>query len=155
MRLTFIAYHHSPVGWLKITATDSALTKISFVRRGAASQHNPIIQHVISQLEEYFTGTRPSFDIPLAFAGTAFQEKIWRAIKKIPYGKTWSYQKLTQRIGQKNASRAAGNATGKNPLCTIIPCHRVITSNGKLGGFSGSLKTKKSLLELEGFNKLI
>lgn len=149
-----IVYFHSPVGWLKITATDTALTGISFVARAGASRPNTIAERAIVQLKEYFTGTRTKFDLPLATIGTPFQQAVWQAIAKIPLGKTNSYAQIAERIGHPKAYRAVGSATGKNPLCIIIPCHRVITANGQLGGFSGSLRAKKLLLELErGFKQ--
>lgn len=103
------------------------------------------------QLSEYFAGKRKSFSLPIAIdklPATAFQRRVWKAMTKIPYGRTVTYKKLAQMAGSPNASRAVGNACGKNPLPIIIPCHRVVASNG-IGGFSGGINTKKQLLRLE------
>lgn len=150
MSLIHTVYYRSPIGWLKIMATDAALIGLSFATRAAKTSHsNPITERAITQLQEYFAGTRTVFDLPLATAGTPFQQKVWRAIKKIPLGKTNSYTQIAARAGHPHAHRAVGSATGKNPICIIIPCHRVITAAGKLGGFSGPIRIKKLLLKLE------
>jgi methylated-DNA-[protein]-cysteine S-methyltransferase len=104
---------------------------------------------VIAQLREYFEGKRHSFDLRLAPEGTDFQLKVWRALRGIPYGETWSYGRLARRIGKPTASRAVGAANGQNPLPIIVPCHRVIGADGSLTGFGGGLKIKQKLLELE------
>ena len=103
----------------------------------------------VSQLNEYFAGTRKSFDLPLKFDGTEFQNRVWRELQNIPYGKTISYKELAEKTGNIKACRAVGMANNKNPLPIIIPCHRVVGSNGKLTGYAGGLEVKKFLLELE------
>ena len=105
---------------------------------------------VIAQLEEYFEGTRKRFDVELGAKGTDFQHTVWRTLVRIPYGETVSYGELARSIGQPQASRAVGLANGANPLPIIVPCHRVIGSNGSLTGFGGGLDIKRKLLELEG-----
>ena len=112
-------------------------------------------KEVTKQLKEYFNGKRLTFSVPICFDkldGTPFQKKVWREIKKIPYGKTISYAELARRAGFSKAYRAVGSACGRNPIPIIIPCHRVVASNGKIGGFSGELWRKKWLLEFEARN---
>ena len=111
-----------------------------------------IIQQTISQLTEYFTKKRQSFDIPLLFCGTDFQQKIWRALITVPYGTTSTYAKLAQRINNPKAIRAVANANGANALSIIVPCHRIIGSNGELLGYAGGLNAKKKLLNLEAIH---
>jgi methylated-DNA-[protein]-cysteine S-methyltransferase len=106
-------------------------------------------KQVIAQLREYFAGKRREFDLPLVPEGTAFQLKVWSALRTIPYGKTWSYGELARHIRKPKASRAVGAANGQNPIPIIVPCHRVIGANGSLTGFGGGLKIKRQLLELE------
>lgn len=106
----------------------------------------------LRQLEEYFSGKRCTFDLPLHLVGTPFQKKVWRQLMKIPYGQTVSYAELARRIGRPKAYRAVANACGQNPLPIIVPCHRVIASGGKLGGYSGGLKRKRWLLRHEKEN---
>ena len=101
------------------------------------------------QLDEYFAGTRREFDLPLAPDGTPFQLRVWQALQTIPYGGTWSYRELAAAVGNVQAVRAVGLANGRNPLPIVIPCHRVIGSDGSLTGYGGGLPTKRSLLALE------
>ncbi len=113
-------------------------------------ENKTVFQNVIIQLEKYFNKELKSFDIPLKLSGTPFQKRVYSRLLQIPYGSTISYQELAKRVGNPKASRAVGNANGKNPIAIIIPCHRVIAKNGSMGGFSGGLDIKKKLLELEG-----
>ena len=101
------------------------------------------------QLREYFDGARDLFDLPLSPAGTPFQKKVWDALLQIPFGQTISYQELAKRLGDPKVIRAAGSANGKNPIAIVIPCHRVIGSNGDLVGYAGGLENKKWLLDHE------
>jgi len=101
------------------------------------------------QFEEYFSGRLLDFDLPLEFDGTAFQRTVWRTLTKIPYGETRTYGNIAETIGKPGATRAVGNANGRNNLPIIVPCHRVIAAGGKLGGFSGGIELKKSLLAHE------
>lgn len=105
---------------------------------------------VCRQLDEYFEGKRECFDVRLAPLGTAFQQRVWQALQEIPYGHTWSYAQLAEHIGNPKAVRAVGTANGANPISIIIPCHRVIGSNGTLTGYGGGLERKQTLLQLEG-----
>ena len=108
-----------------------------------------ILIQTVEELAEYFEGTRKLFTITLDIQGTAFQKLVWNQLRKIPYGKTCSYKEIASRINRTKAFRAVGNANGKNPLCIVIPCHRVIASDGSLGGYSGGLAMKIKLLNLE------
>jgi methylated-DNA-[protein]-cysteine S-methyltransferase len=111
---------------------------------------DPYMFNVFSQLEEYFNGKRKKFNVPLDIKGTDFQKKVWNELSKIPYGKTVSYKKIAEKVGNKKALRAVGKVNSQNPVCIVIPCHRVINKNGKLGGYSAGLLVKERLLELEG-----
>lgn len=113
------------------------------------SEDNKPFNAVIKQLDEYFDGKRQDFDLPLRPAGTEFQRQVWQALQQIPFGETWSYGELAKHVGTPNAYRAVGAANGINPIPVIIPCHRVIGSNGKLTGFGGGLEAKAFLLNLE------
>ena len=114
-----------------------------------ADQPEGFIKIAIKQLDEYFLGKRKDFDLKLDLEGTNFQMRVWSELQKIPYAKTHSYKELAQKIKNEKAIRAVGTANGKNPICIIIPCHRVIASNGHLAGFSGGLERKRKLLDLE------
>jgi methylated-DNA-[protein]-cysteine S-methyltransferase len=152
------AWHEiaSPVGPLLLVATDGALTRIGFAAGKGRVARDPGWQHVpqafaavTRQLQEYFAGTRRAFDLEIAPAGTPFQLMVWRALRAIPYGETRSYRDLARSIGNERAVRAVGLANGRNPLAIVIPCHRVVGSDGSLTGFGGGLETKRYLLDLE------
>lgn len=108
-----------------------------------------ILKKVVDQLNEYLGGKRRDFDLPIDVHGTQFQEKVWKRLTEIPYGETLSYREIARQIKNPNAACAVGTANGKNPLCIIIPCHRVITADGSLGGYSGGLDVKARLLKIE------
>ena len=146
----------SPIGSLVLISDKSALIGIEFGKGKVENlpikptkENHPILNETEKQLIEYFSGNRREFDIPLKLEGTDFQKKVWQELSKIPFGETISYQQLAEKMGSKNKARAVGNANGKNPIPIIIPCHRVIEKNGKLGGFGGGLLIKQFLLELE------
>lgn len=150
-------YFESPIGPLLIAGDHEAVHHILFPKNGKAakpergwieSSAGPVAQ-AITQLREYFAGRRTEFDLPLALEGTAFQRSVWRALQEIPYGETISYGELARRVGNPKASRAVGSANGANRIPIVIPCHRVIASGGKLGGFGGGLPVKEKLLALE------
>ena len=111
---------------------------------------DPFMFGVFTQLKEYFNGVRKVFDIPLDIRGSDFQKKVWAELLKIPYGRTVSYKFIAERLGDVKTIRAVGKANGANPLPVIIPCHRIINTDGSLGGYSGGLGIKKKLLKLEG-----
>lgn len=149
--MNFKSKFFSNIGWLKIEGTEDYITSLSFQKdepepsTAHANWHNPLIE----QLNAYFDAQRYVFDLPLQPKGTAFQQKVWRELLKIPYGQTISYWELSQRLGDVKAIRAAASANGKNPIPLLIPCHRVIGKDGSLTGFSAGLDRKKYLLELE------
>lgn len=149
----------SPVGKLKLIASDKGLVAILWesdsphrVRLGdlVADEQHPVLMESERQLGEYFAGKRKSFSIALDMRGTRFQKEVWEALLAIPFGETRSYGQLAKQLGNPRATRAVGDANGKNPLSIILPCHRVIGSSGKLTGFAGGLETKAHLLSLEG-----
>lgn len=151
LTLPFYQYYHSPVGWLKIQAADSGVAATEFCEEeGDGNRPNGLTEQTKRQLMEYFSGKRKAFDLPLAITGTGFQKKVWEELRHIPYGKTLSYLGLSRQIGNVKAIRAVGHANGQNPLAIIIPCHRVIGSDGSLTGYAGGLWRKKWLLEHEG-----
>lgn len=115
----------------------------------AVSRDTPVLARARRQLDEYFAGERQSFDLPLAFHGTVFQQKAWRALETIPYGETRTYKEQAQAIGAPKAFRAVGHANGVNPFCVVLPCHRVVGSDGSLTGYAGGLQAKRYLLAWE------
>jgi methylated-DNA-[protein]-cysteine S-methyltransferase len=149
----------SPVGSLRLVASDRGLCAVLFnggraskVEYGSALEqkdNQPVLKAAEKQLKEYFAGKRKKFDLPLDMRGSVFQIKAWRELQKIPYGKTISYGEQARRVGDANKARAVGMANGRNPLCIVVPCHRVIGVSGDLTGFGGGLKTKQFLLDLE------
>lgn len=140
------------VGRLWLTADDDYLLSVGWRRPRLTGMteapYQPVLLKTIQQLNEYFAGDRERFDLPLAPRGSEFQIKAWRELQKIPYGETISYGEQAERLGDKNLMRAVGAANGRNPLAIIIPCHRVVASNG-IGGFGGGLEAKRILLDLE------
>lgn len=109
-----------------------------------------VINQVKQELDEYFYGDRRKFDVPIGLIGSDFQKKVWHELIRIPAGTTYSYKELAEKIGRPTAVRAVGNANGKNQLAIIVPCHRVINSNGELGGYGGGIERKRWLLTHEG-----
>lgn len=141
----------SPVGNLLLRADQDHLLALDFTQKPLdLGVVHAILDEAEGQLRDYFAGRRQVFDLPLALTGTPFQERVWQALRTIPYGQVISYSQLAQKIQQPKALRAVGSANGKNPLAIIIPCHRVIAKDGGLGGFSGGLTIKEKLLSLEG-----
>lgn len=136
---------------LDLICSEDAIVSLSF-RTGEETQRplTALEQQVKEQLQEYFEGSRSSFDLPLAPEGTDFQKLVWEELLKIPYGESRTYSEIAVAIGRPKASRAVGNAINKNPIAIIIPCHRVIGKDGKLRGYAGGLELKEMLLRLEG-----
>lgn len=118
-------------------------------------QEHFVINQTRLQLDEYFLGLRKIFDLPLSTSGTKFQMQVWDQLSKIPYGQTRSYKDIATALHDKNACRAVGSANGKNPISIIVPCHRVISSDGTLGGFAGGLVVKEKLLALEKEHSIV
>jgi methylated-DNA-[protein]-cysteine S-methyltransferase len=142
----------SPIGELLLTSDGRALTGLHMAPfEPPAGRPDPgPLERVVAQLTEYFAGARRSFELDLQARGTPFQQRVWKALRAIPYGRTISYGELAQRIGNPRAVRAVGRANGANPIAVIIPCHRVIGANGTLTGYGGGLDRKAKLLALEG-----
>ena len=148
------AIHDSPVGKLTLYSDGAALTGIEFEEpkyplAPAPRGDDKIIAQARRELDAYFSGKLKAFSVALQPSGTPFQQKVWMALRKIPYGATRSYGQQAQAIGSPNASRAVGLANGKNPIPIIVPCHRVIGASGSLTGFGGGIPRKKYLLDLE------
>ena len=149
--------YDSPIGSLTLVAKSGRLVKIGFEQtssRIALDADAPpddvrVLDTACQQLDGYFNGLRKRFDVPIALMGSPFQLKVWSVLLRIPFGKTLSYRDLAMLIGQKDASRAVGSANAANPLPIIVPCHRVIGSDGSLTGFAGGVQAKKTLLDLE------
>lgn len=141
----------SPVGKMKLVADAVGLTSIQFLdSEEILSEEIPnALEEVVKQLREYFDGKRRDFNLRLSPQGTDFQKRVWRELEKIPFGKTVSYKHIATRLGDPKVIRAAASANGKNPIPIIIPCHRVIGSDGSLTGYAGGLYRKKWLLEHE------
>ena len=151
---SFTTYYHSPVGQLRITGTEHLISEVVFhdvSQKSGGSKKNlpPLIIQCIEQLIQYFQGERRQFELPVHQEGTPYQQEVWSELIRIPYGKTISYLDLAKRIGDIKATRAVAAANGKNNVCIIVPCHRVVGSNNSLVGYSGGLWRKKFLLELE------
>lgn len=140
----------TPIGWLKISASDSAITAIDFDANPLRTvKPNRWTARCKQQLDEYFSGARRRFDLPLDATGTAFQKRVWQALIKIPYGKTCAYADIAGAIGKIKAVRAVGAANRRNPIPIVVPCHRVIGRDGSLTGFGGGLDKKEWLLKHE------
>jgi methylated-DNA-[protein]-cysteine S-methyltransferase len=156
MGLTSYTIMKSPIGPLMLAGDERGLRLVHFMtgRRPKSPQRDwtedkTPFKEVVRQLEAYFDGKLKDFELPLILDGTSFQLLVWNNLRKIPYGETISYGQLAKRIGSPDAARAVGLANGSNPIPIIIPCHRVIGSNGDLTGFGGGLPVKKKLLALE------
>jgi len=151
----------SPVGDLTIVATDQGVRAVLWPRDDDSrvalpettpdpQRHHPVLAAAVAQLGEYFAGTRTTFDLPLDLRGTDFQLASWRALADIPFGATSTYGDVARGLGRPGAARAVGAATGRNPVSIVLPCHRVLGSDGSLTGFAGGLVTKRWLLRHEG-----
>ncbi len=146
---------NSKIGHLYLVASENGLKGVFWNKQSilihddSCSEAVQIIINTESQLSEYFDGKRKAFELPLDMNGTDFQKKVWKLLSEIPYGRTSSYKEIARKLENKGASRAVGTANGKNPLSIIVPCHRVISFDGSLGGYAGGLKIKTKLLNLE------
>ena len=144
-------YYQSPIGWLRIRGTPVSVNELAFTElttRPHSEQHE-CLQECCRQLDEYFARRRRHFDLPLAPQGTPFQQSVWGQLMRIPYGTTSTYLEVARALGKEKAIRAVGAANGRNPIPILIPCHRVIGSNGRLIGFGGGIWRKEFLLNLE------
>ena len=146
----------TPIGPLTITATKKAVTAIRFgtqVPEGSTpctgAEATPLLRKAAEEIGEYFAGSRRKFTLPLAPEGSPFQQKVWEALRTIPYGETRTYKQIAIQIGHNQSFRAVGMASNRNPIAIVVPCHRVIGYDGKLTGYAGGLDIKGRLLELE------
>lgn len=143
-------YYQTKIGRIKIAQEGDAIVEINVTESEKESEkETPLIKKTIKELEEYFEGKRKFFDIPISIKGTEFQEKVWEALLRIPYGETKSYEDIAKMIGCPKGARAVGMANHNNKIIIIIPCHRVIGKNGKLVGYAGGLPVKEKLLQIE------
>jgi methylated-DNA-[protein]-cysteine S-methyltransferase len=143
-------YIKTPLGIAKIVGDENGISVISILEEGTISPTIPtVLKEAVSQLNDYFEGKRTVFDFKLNPKGTDFQQKVWQELLEIPYGKTLSYMDLSKKLGDVKAIRAVASANGKNPLWIVVPCHRVIGTDGSLTGYAGGLWRKKWLLEHE------
>ncbi|GAB4033565.1 methylated-DNA--[protein]-cysteine S-methyltransferase [Spirosoma gilvum] len=145
----------SPLGWVRVAGDANGVSVISCtdVSPSETTSDQAIaepVQQAVQQLQEYFAGTRQTFDFPMNPAGTEFQQSVWKALLDVPFGTTQSYLSLSRRIGDEKAIRAVAAANGRNPLWIVVPCHRIIGSDGSLTGYAGGLWRKQWLLEHEG-----
>ena len=146
----------SPLGPLRLVSNGQALVRIEFAGRHGSDgepRRDAVLDLAERELAEYFEGRRRAFDIPLDAGGTAFQTRVWGALRDIPYGELRSYRDIAEVLEKPRAVRAVGAANGRNPLPIVVPCHRVIGSNGQLTGFAGGLSVKEQLLRLEGITR--
>jgi O-6-methylguanine DNA methyltransferase len=152
----------SPWGVLRLLATEIGLCRVvlpgeagverwvaRYLAGAAVVEGGDLLRRAAAQLEDYFAGRRRAFDLPIELYGTPFQQAVWRQLLEIPYGQTWSYARLAAAVGRPRAVRAVGQANGANPLPILIPCHRVVQSDGSLGGYGGGVLLKSELLRLE------
>ena len=145
--------YESKFGLLYLVASEKGLKGVYWEKQNIpflkTLEDSKILKNAVKELDEYFCGKRKSFKTKFDLNGTPFQLKVWNELMKIPFGKTYSYKEIALKIKNPKAVRAVGSANGKNPICIIIPCHRVISHNGKLGGYSGGLSFKEKLLKHE------
>jgi len=153
-----LVMEQTPIGPLTLVADGDDLTGVYMAthkhsperdRFGERVEQDPVLSDAARQLTEYFAGEREEFNLPLRPEGTDFQQRVWRALCDIPYGRTWSYGELAQHIDRPSASRAVGLANGRNPISIIIPCHRVIGASGSMTGYGGGIERKQWLLAHE------
>ena len=144
------AYLKTPLGTAQITGDEKGISKITITDEEEINKTIPVfLQEALTQLQEYFEGKRTDFTFKINPEGTLFQQKVWQGLLEIPFGKTMSYLQLAQKLGDVKAIRAVASANGKNPLWIVVPCHRVIGTDGSLTGYAGGLWRKKWLLEHE------
>lgn len=154
--MTYSMQLETPIGPLTVTATKKAVTAIRFgtqVPEGSTpctgAEATPLLRKAAEEIGDYFAGLRRKFTLPLAPEGTPFQQKVWEALRTIPYGETRTYKQIAIQIGHNQSFRAVGMASNRNPIAIVVPCHRVIGYDGKLTGYAGGLDIKEQLLELE------
>ena len=143
---TFRTYYRSPLGWLKIEGVDSSIKSLDFVSKKVPGRLSEPLITMRRELEQYFRGKRKKFSLRLAPVGTVFQQSVWKALKDIPYGRKISYRDVAVAIGHPKSVRAVANAIAQNKIAIVIPCHRVIGSDGSLAGYAYGLRKKAWLL---------
>src|SRR3954447_10800745 len=147
--MTFSTRFSSSVGALTLEGDDFRLTRLDFGASSVPQGDAASLSAAAIQLEQYFAGERTSFDLELALEGTEFERRVWAEVRAIPYGSTASYAEIAARIGRPGACRAVGRANALNPIAVVVPCHRVVGSDGSLTGYAGGIEMKRALLELE------
>ena len=144
------------IGEVGIVEEDGKITNIFFGGAVKPKQFElsstPLLEQAAEQIKEYFSGKRKAFDFPINLKGTPFQIKVWEALRTIPFGQTATYKDIAKLIGNEKGFRAVGLACGKNPILLVVPCHRIISQDGKIGGFTGGINAKIKLLNLENIN---
>lgn len=152
----FISFLESPLGWLEITTSQTSLLQIDFLKQKPKQKESKSLPDIMkktkTQLKEFFSGKRKKFDLKLDMYGTDFQKKVWKALQKVPYGKTLSYKEIAEKVGNSKAARAVGLANNKNPIPLVVPCHRIVGSNGKMVGYASGVNKKVWLIDLEKQN---
>lgn len=156
---TLISFsYNSPIGQMQVVLDKDKIISLDFNKKTLdnhiQNNDNQYVENFTQQMNQYFNRERKLFDLKMSPQGSSFQKEVWKALLNIPYGKTYSYGELAKKLGGKEKTRAVASAIAKNPILILIPCHRVIGSNGKLTGFSGGIERKARLLELEG-NSLV
>ena len=151
----YITHYQSPIGTVEIEGTQEGIVALNFVDQPPPGDDKlpGILEEGVKQIDEYFHGHRKRFSLELSLQGTEFQNTVWQQLVTIPYGHTVSYREIAAAIGKPTACRAVGNANGKNPISIIVPCHRLIGSNGTLTGYGGGLWRKEWLLKHESANR--
>ena len=153
MEKVCFGYYESSIGLIEVTGTSDAVRSLNFVeRRRERASSNGLVENVVRQLKEYFEGDRREFDAPIDPQGTAFQKTVWRRLLEVPYGQTASYRDIARAVGNPKAVRAVGGANGRNPIAIIVPCHRIIGSDGSMTGYGSGIWRKEWLLEHEGWS---
>lgn len=149
---SYTACYNSKIGLIEITGTAEGILSLGFLEDTARNpvENHPCVQECVAQLDEYFRGMRKEFSVNVILQGTEFQKQVWQQVMTIPFGKTVSYQDVAVALGKPKACQAVGNANGRNKIPIIIPCHRVLGSDGKLTGYGGGLWRKEWLLQHEG-----
>jgi len=145
----YISQLSTPVGYVQVSANRNEITAIQFADAAIVENESQLSALGKRQLSEYFAGTRTQFDLPLAASGTDFQQGVWQALMHIGYATTASYLDIAIAVGNRKACRAVGAANAKNPIAIVVPCHRIIGTNGKLTGYAGGMSRKSFLLSLE------
>lgn len=142
-------YIDTEIGSIYMEAEDGHITRLEFADEAKPNESCPLLDEAEKQLKEYFSGTRRAFDLPIKTEGTEFQQSVWAKLREIPYGETRTYGDIARQLGKPGAARAVGMANNRNPLCILIPCHRVVGADGALVGYAGGLDRKRFLLDLE------